>query len=383
MIAVPKINLHLQVIALDFPDSTSLPACPFPVRILHVRSDLALPSSDGKGTSPNCLLSATLFPPLTGLPLYAILYGSYDSSMAGDLRAFFGDTVTVVAEIGFGWVEAVANGRRGRLPRIKLANLAEVRQKAECGHAEAQRELGLRYLFGRGVPKDANLAVPWFRKAAEQGFVWAQRNLAQQLGRGNGVARDDQEAVKWYLCAAEQNDVDSQYDLGVCYNKGIGVAPDKAEALRWFVRAAELGTLTTCLCICARVSLLPGDRDAQFFLATGYHGGIDVEQDYTKAIMWYRKAAEQDHAKAQFNLGMSLMRGVGLTKDIAEATKWFRLAAEQGLANAQQMLADLCMATDEGEAMYWYCKAAEQCNDKAERAVLNALNGGAGLTKLS
>jgi len=43
----------------------------------------------------------------------------------------------------------------------------ELRPFAEQGDAVAQKNLGLMYTHGTGVPKDYKLAVKWFRKSAE------------------------------------------------------------------------------------------------------------------------------------------------------------------------------------------------------------------------
>jgi len=42
------------------------------------------------------------------------------------------------------------------------AEVAEVRARAEQGHASAQGSLGGRYLSGRGVPQDFVLAHIWY-----------------------------------------------------------------------------------------------------------------------------------------------------------------------------------------------------------------------------
>ena len=42
-----------------------------------------------------------------------------------------------------------------------------------------------------------------------------------------------------------------------------------------------------------------GDVSAQFRLAYCYFKGVGVTQDPKQAVYWYRKAAEQGHARAQ------------------------------------------------------------------------------------
>ena len=60
------------------------------------------------------------------------------------------------------------------------------RKAAERGGAEAQNNLGLIYVLGRGVPKDDAEAMKWFGRAAAQGYSPAQTNLAELRRQGRG-----------------------------------------------------------------------------------------------------------------------------------------------------------------------------------------------------
>ena len=44
-------------------------------------------------------------------------------------------------------------------------------------------------------------------------------------------------------------------------------------------------------------------------------------KNYTEAVKWFRKAAEQGLADAQFALGACYQSGTGVTQNIAEAKK--------------------------------------------------------------
>ena len=44
------------------------------------------------------------------------------------------------------------------------------------------------------------------------------------------------------------------------------------------------------------------------------------------------------YAEGQYNLGVGYYKGEGVAKDQAEAVKWYRKAAEQNLAKAQYSL---------------------------------------------
>jgi hypothetical protein len=53
-----------------------------------------------------------------------------------------------------------------------------------------------------------------------------------------------------------------------------------------------------------------------------YAKGRSVVQNYTEAVNWYRKAAEQNHSLAQNELGKMYEKGLGVAQDIDEAVKW-------------------------------------------------------------
>ena len=57
-----------------------------------------------------------------------------------------------------------------------------------------------------------------------------------------------------------------------------------------------------------------------------YYYGNGVTQDYTQAVYWYRKAAEQGHAIAQNNLGNMYENGLGVPKDKILARYWYEKA---------------------------------------------------------
>ena len=63
------------------------------------------------------------------------------------------------------------------------------RKAAEQGSAEAQNNLGLMFVLGRGVPQNDAEAVKWYCKAAEQGYAAAQFNLSEMRRQGRGVTK--------------------------------------------------------------------------------------------------------------------------------------------------------------------------------------------------
>jgi len=98
-------------------------------------------------------------------------------------------------------------------------------------------------------------------------------------------------------------------------------------------------------------------------------------QNYSEAVNWYRKSAEQGDGKAQCNLGVCYLSGTGVTKDAAEAVKWLRKAAEQGIAAAENGLGG-CYGEGEGvlkdyvEADKWFNLASAQGYELAKTNLL-------------
>ncbi len=141
------------------------------------------------------------------------------------------------------------------------------------------------------------------------------------------------------------------------------------EAVKWYRKAAE-----------------QGHAQAQCNLGNCYYSGQGVTKNISEAVKWYRKAAEQGFAWAQNILGYCYNNGEGVTQDYAEAVKWYRKAAEQGHANAQCNLG-LCYEFAKGvtksitEAVKWYRKAAEQGNTQAQCNLGYCYDMGQGVTQ--
>jgi len=73
----------------------------------------------------------------------------------------------------------------------------------------------------------------------------------------------------------------------------------------------------------------------QYVLGKDFFMGRGVSQNYANAVKWWRKAADQELAKAQNNLAVMYAVGRGVALDNAEAIKWWRKSASQGYAPAR------------------------------------------------
>jgi hypothetical protein len=118
--------------------------------------------------------------------------------------------------------------------------LEYLRAIAQSGDAKAQSTVGSIYhRGGRGVQRDDEKALKWFRLAAAQGVAEAEFNLGVMYAQGQGVPQDNSEAKKWYHLAADQGNAAAEYNLGLWYAKGRDGSPDYIHAHMWFNLAAS------------------------------------------------------------------------------------------------------------------------------------------------
>jgi TPR repeat protein len=112
-------------------------------------------------------------------------------SVGGDTPALFADTASV----------PVVSGARP-LPAVSV--LTDLEDIAQRGGAQAQVELGMKYAFAEGVPKDHQKANELFCRAAKYGHAEALYNLGWAYANGRGVVRDDAVAARLFSLAADR-----------------------------------------------------------------------------------------------------------------------------------------------------------------------------------
>ena len=118
----------------------------------------------------------------------------------------------------------------------------------------------------------------------------------------------------------------------------------------------------------------PTSPDDQYCLGLSHAFALNHPKDRAKAAMWFRKAAERNHAAAQALLGYLYERGDGVKADPAEAAKWYRRAADQnqedGLFNLGRAYEHgIGLSKDSGQARTYYGKAAAAGSRDARQAL--------------
>ncbi len=153
-------------------------------------------------------------------------------------------------------------------------------------------------------------------------FVLLLPALAAQSLR----ADDDLHALR--QAAEVDRSARAQYQLGLRYLQGKGVNQDGRSAVMWLKRAAE-----------------QNHAPAQYQLGELYRTGAGVEIDAAAAVEYLTSAAEQGYPTAQYRLGALYLTGSLVEKDLIAAAEWLELAAEHGNTEARQALAELDEAT--------------------------------------
>jgi hypothetical protein len=105
-----------------------------------------------------------------------------------------------------------------------------------------------------------------------------------------------------------------------------------------------------------------GDSKAQNDVAAYYREGYGVQQDYQKAIYWYRKSAAQGDPVGLYGLGQCYALGIGVQQNSQTAASYILSAAQKGLKEAQQAIAfmyeqGMGVPQDRTKAVYWRMKA--------------------------
>jgi len=199
------------------------------------------------------------------------------------------------------------------------ATLCSLLGRTKDGDVEAQRQIGIAYLTGRGVPRDEAEALRWLRRAAEGGSIEAQTDYGELLLHAeitvheHAQAGSPSEAATWFRLAAEQGSPRAQTNLGALFALGRGVPRDPAAAFVWFKRAAE-----------------QGDPRGQYNVGVALQLGDGVNRDLQAAKTWFQRAALQGDERAMLNLASLLTGGQPSAKDLEEAYAWLLVAEERG-----------------------------------------------------
>ncbi|KAG0291968.1 hypothetical protein BGZ97_005735, partial [Linnemannia gamsii] len=157
---------------------------------------------------------------------------------------------------------------------------------------------------------------------------------------------------------------------GSQYRDGEGVAKDFSKALEWYSKAAEQG------------SAIAMDHIGYLYNIGGPSFPIDAAQ----ALEWYLKAANKGNRSAQGSIGELYQNGKGVPQNYQKAAEWFLKAANLGDPWSQRQLGVLYkngqgVEQDHAKALLWFHKAADHGYAPAQYSIGLQYNNGHGVSQ--
>lgn len=168
-------------------------------------------------------------------------------------------------------------------------------------------------------PSDHKTALYLAKRLVEASVI-----LASENGRLDAKATNKNreryilDAHKRIKKLVQSGDKDAQFYLADCYGQGLlGLEVDTKEAFALYLAAAKSGhpgaAYRTAVCC-----------------EMGPEEGGGTRKDLTKAVQWYRRAAQLQDDAAMYKLGVILLKGLlGQQKNVTEAVIWLKKAAER------------------------------------------------------
>ena len=234
--------------------------------------------------------------------------------------------------------------------KIKLGEIQEdeklmkegfnaLKNKVDSGDMHYANSLGYAYEFGIGTSLSIKEATKYYEMSAKQNNAIGMTNLADLYIQENKLKKAKPLLVK----AAEKEYGYAQYLLAM--NFFDLYSENNKEALFWLEKAVN-----------------NDEPEALFQLGVYYSEGDDL----AKAIKYYQRAAELNHADAALELSYIYDEGATVEQDEDKALFFLRKAAELGNQEAIEELAAQALASraqngqgnmDAKEAEYWIKKA--------------------------
>lgn len=250
------------------------------------------------------------------------------------------------------------------------------------GDIRSEMTLAYRHYAGIGASKDCNEAAIYYKRTADKAIEWTRsgppgglslpreaRRVADEVGgvygEGASFSSSGQNSIKHnpnsdqnaafddlmeYLdLMSRKGDFKATFNLGRLYYEG-------SRNMRKNYRSARQHFLTV-----ARKYWSPDDKvitedtmgtgkyaaKAAAYLGRMYLRGEGVEQNFIKALRWFKLGVSNGEAFCQYEMGLMYLSGYGLSKDAVTAADYFKAAAKQDWPAAQVQLGKLFL--DQGD----------------------------------
>ncbi|MCM1541013.1 MAG: SEL1-like repeat protein [Blautia sp.] len=217
--------------------------------------------------------------------------------------------------------------------------LDKMTRMADEGKADVQYDLGISYLVGAGVEKDAYKAQELLQKSADAGNYEAILELGKQLvDYDSEFITDPEKGHKYLLAAAENGSADAMYELYRYYSYH---EHNKPKAIYWAERSVESGKNTFIR------------KD----IADFYYNDGNIT-DYQKAIKYYEAVladgADYEHDQVFLPLAVCYLKKGDATGDHNRIMSLLQQAKQ--LSEAED---DYYNKPRKGEIIYWIAYMTE------------------------
>lgn len=135
-------------------------------------------------------------------------------------------------------------------------------------------QLGALYEHGRGVEKDAEMAMNLYKTGCEQESMSACNNIGRLYQYGVGLEQDLHKAMAKYTFACKKGYAEACGNAGYMFEKGLGVKQNYMQAKNLYEYACDKQDLGSCES-----------------LGNLYENGLGVKQDKAKAYEYFQKSS--------------------------------------------------------------------------------------------
>ena len=213
-------------------------------------------------------------------------------------------------------------------------------------NTNAQLALAHRYQNGIGVEADCESAAFYYdivsQKALEEHHSGGQEQihshkrltLETEEHIDEGELGDEDERIEMQRLRAEQGHVPSMLAMGdLNYYGARGLARNQVEAQRWYRMAG---------------SAPHNNANGQIGVGNMLLKGEGIDKNVTDAIIWYEKAAAQNHTRALNGLGFIYFVGGDVPQNQTKGYEYFKRAADKGDAGDSLFNAAHCLYEGQG-----------------------------------
>lgn len=206
-----------------------------------------------------------------------------------------------------------------RYPDIFVPQHADEFSRHPGEPAPAGLEAGSK-AFQNGALDSAFKIFAWYARA---GDVQAQIVMAKFYKDGLSVQKDPVRYAAWSWIAAKNGHPAAQMEIGLLFRDGRIIPYNQTEAIYWLSQASSQGL---------------ADATNELGVMAANPVGKNVQPDWKKAVMYFKRAAENGSISGLVNLADALSAGLGVRKDVNGARILYQTAADAGNVIAHQRL---------------------------------------------